>query len=52
MLQLWDMRSLEKTAQIEGAHRMDARDVDFSRQRQHVVATAGDDCKLRIWDLR
>ena len=51
-LQVWDVRSLQRAAEIPQAHAMPVRDVDFARQEPHKIATAGDDGKLRFWDLR
>ena len=51
-VQVWDVRSLQRVAEIPQAHAMPVRDVDFARQEPHKIATAGDDGKLRFWDLR
>ncbi len=37
---------------MEKAHAGGARDVDCAPRQQHLVATCGDDAKLRLWDLR
>jgi hypothetical protein len=39
-------------ASAPGAHAATVRDVDFARQQDGLVVTAGDDCRLRLWDLR
>ena len=51
-IQLWDLRTMQMTAQTAGAHRMPARDVSFAPRSEHVVVSGGDDCKLRLWDTR
>ena len=51
-VQVWDVRSLQRAAEIPQAHAMPVRDVDFARHEPHKIATAGDDGKLRFWDLR
>lgn len=51
-MQLWDLRTLKKTGDVEGAHLMPVRDFDFAHRREHLAVTAGDDCRLRYWDLR
>ncbi len=51
-VQVWDVRSLQRAAEIPQVHAMPVRDVDFARQEPHKIATAGDDGKLRFWDLR
>ena len=51
-VQVWDARSLQRSAEIPQAHAMPVRDVDFARQEPHKIATAGDEGKLRFWDLR
>lgn len=50
--QVWDLRTMRRTAELEGAHQMPVRDVDFARGREHLLLSAGDDCRLRFWDLR
>lgn len=31
---------------------MAVREMDFAKQQDNLIVTAGDDCKLRLWDLR
>ncbi len=52
VLQVWDIRSMKRTGEIPHAHLMPVRDIDFANQQQHKIVSAGDDCKLCIWDLR
>lgn len=33
-------------------HYPSARDIDFNPNRQYYLATGGDDCKIKIWDVR
>lgn len=51
-LQLWDLRNLKRTGEIQDAHMMPARSVDFAHQQPHRMVTGGDDCQVCIWDLR
>ncbi len=50
--QVWDLRSGQQSGAISSAHGMPVRDVDFAKQQDNLIVTAGDDCKLRLWDLR
>ena len=43
---------MRRAAMIEGAHQMPVRDVDIARGNMHLLVSAGDDCRLRVWDLR
>lgn len=52
MVQLHDLRAMQQSESISHAHSMPIRDVDFARQRDNLMATAGDDCMFRLWDLR
>lgn len=52
MAQVWDLRSMKRTGDVPDAHFMPVRDIDFAHQQQHLVVSAGDDCKLCLWDLR
>jgi WD40 repeat protein len=38
--------------EITSAHRMPVRDVSFAHASEHRIVSGGDDCKLRVWDLR
>ncbi|KAK9836359.1 hypothetical protein WJX81_008394 [Elliptochloris bilobata] len=51
-IQVWDLRAMRCSAEIEGAHQMPVRDVDVARGSPHLLLSAGDDCRLRFWDLR
>lgn len=51
-VQIWDIRSMKRVGEIPDAHLMPVRDVDFAHQQQNRVVSAGDDCRLCIWDLR
>ncbi|CAD7704086.1 unnamed protein product [Ostreobium quekettii] len=50
--QIWDLRAMQQTKEVDNAHEMPVRDVDFAGQQQGQLATCGDDCAIRIWDLR
>ena len=43
---------MRRVADIEGAHQMPVRDVDVARGNAHLLLSAGDDCRLRLWDMR
>jgi len=51
-LQCLDLRSMSQTITVEKAHEMGVRDVDFSKTNQNLLASAGDDCHMCVWDLR
>lgn len=51
-VQIWDTRSMKRVGETPHAHLMPVRDIDFAKQQQHKIVSAGDDCKLCIWDLR
>eukprot|EP00884_Botryococcus_braunii_P002201 jgi/Botrbrau1/11982/Bobra.0115s0018.1 len=51
-IQVWDCRTMEKTGELEGAHIMPVRDIDFAKIQSHLLASGGDDHKVCIWDLR
>ena len=51
-VQLHDLRAMQQSGSISAAHSMPIRDVDFARQQDNLMATAGDDCMFRLWDLR
>lgn len=38
--------------EIKMAHKMPVRSISFAPHNDTRVLTAGDDCKLRVWDLR
>lgn len=37
---------------IENAHGQLVRDLDFNPNRQYYLASCGDDCKVKFWDVR
>lgn len=37
---------------IENAHNQLVRDVDFNPNKQYYLASCGDDCKTKFWDIR
>ena len=37
---------------IDGAHSQLVRDVDFNPNRQYYLASCGDDCLAKFWDIR
>jgi WD40 repeat protein len=50
--QIWDVRTGRQSGAISDAHGMAVRDIDFAKQQDNLVVTAGEDCKVRLWDLR
>lgn len=50
--QMWDTRTMEKSGEVEGAHIMPVRDLDFAKQTGNLLASAGDDHRICVWDLR
>eukprot|EP00898_Chlorokybus_atmophyticus_P004627 jgi/Chlat1/5165/Chrsp33S05033 len=50
---VWDLKTMTKASSIDHAHSgMSVRDVNFNARRQHLLLTSGDDCKIKVWDLR
>jgi len=43
---------MEQTQEVENAHDMPVRDVVFAEPRQNQLATCGDDCAVKLWDIR
>lgn len=37
---------------IENAHGQLVRDLDFNPNKQYYLASSGDDCKVKFWDVR
>uniref|UniRef100_A0A2R5LBL5 Putative wd repeat protein n=1 Tax=Ornithodoros turicata TaxID=34597 RepID=A0A2R5LBL5_9ACAR len=48
----FDLRSMQQVWQIEGAHGQLVREMDFNPNRQYFLATCGDDCLAKFWDVR
>jgi len=48
----WDLRTMKTTWSIENAHAQLIRDLDFNPNKQYVIASCGDDCKAKFWDVR
>ncbi|KAG7264160.1 hypothetical protein CRUP_038188 [Coryphaenoides rupestris] len=48
----WDLRTMSQIYCIENAHGQLVRDLDFNPNRQYYLASCGDDCKVRFWDVR
>ena len=48
----WDVRANEMSFQIENAHSQLVRDLDFNPNKQYFMATCGDDCHVKFWDVR
>ncbi len=37
---------------IDNAHGQSVRDIDFNPNKQYYIASCGDDCKTKFWDIR
>jgi len=48
----WDIKSQSQTFNINEAHSVLVRALDFNPNRPNQIASAGDDCKVRFWDIR
>ncbi|KAJ1654262.1 hypothetical protein IWQ61_005779 [Dispira simplex] len=52
-VQCWDPRLLTKPEiRIAECHEGEVRCMEFNPNRAYQLATGGDDCKVRLWDLR
>ena len=51
-IQSWDVRADAPSFQIESAHSQLVRDLDFNPNKQYFMATCGDDCQVKFWDIR
>ena len=49
---VWDTRANKRREALSRAHAMRCRALSFDPARQHRIATGGDDCRVRLWDLR
>lgn len=48
----WDLRTMKPSWCVEAAHVQLVRDLDFNPNMQYYLATCGDDCKTKFWDIR
>jgi len=48
----WDLRSMKPTWTVENAHAQLIRGLDFNPNKQYVLASCGDDCQAKFWDVR
>ncbi|KAL1469436.1 hypothetical protein MTO96_025045 [Rhipicephalus appendiculatus] len=57
-IKAFDLRSMhpvsveEQRTTIEGAHGQLVRELDFNPNRQYFLASCGDDCLAKFWDVR
>ena len=47
-----DSRNLQECWSVPNAHTNQIRSLDFNPNRPNVLATSGDDCAAKFWDLR
>ncbi|KAK9768404.1 phosphatidylserine decarboxylase 1 [Basidiobolus ranarum] len=47
-----DLRDMNPTFTINNAHTLNVRCIDFNPKREHIIATGGDDGKVKFWDIR
>ena len=43
---------MKQSASKEAAHTAGIRDLDFAHQADHLLASCGEDCRVKVWDLR
>lgn len=48
----WDLRTQKSVYVVENAHGTLVRDLNFNPNKQYVLASCGDDCKVKFWDVR
>lgn len=48
----WDLKSMKQSFVIDNAHGQLVRDIDFNPNKQYYIASCGDDCKTKFWDIR
>ncbi|KAI8915129.1 WD40-repeat-containing domain protein [Entophlyctis helioformis] len=48
----WDIRSNSESYAISNAHELGVRSLDYNPNKPYHIATGGDDCHIRIWDMR
>uniref|UniRef100_A0A069DTG7 Putative wd repeat protein n=1 Tax=Panstrongylus megistus TaxID=65343 RepID=A0A069DTG7_9HEMI len=48
----WDLRTSKEVWSIEQPEAPIIRDIDYNRNRQHILCTCGDDGRVKIWDTR
>lgn len=48
----FDLRTMQQAWQIESVHGQLVRELDFNPNRQYYLATCGDDCLAKFWDVR
>ena len=48
---VWQPQTGELICEIESAHYMDINDLAISSENSDMIATAGKDCKVKLWLL-
>lgn len=48
----WDLRTMKPGCLIENSHGQLVRNLDFNPNKQYYLASCGDDCKTKFWDVR
>jgi WD40 repeat protein len=49
---LCDFRAGKVSTQVSGAHDLLILSVDMSPSKPYLLATAGKDCSIKVWDIR
>ncbi|GBG32745.1 Nuclear distribution protein PAC1-1 [Hondaea fermentalgiana] len=47
-----DLRSMEITRRIDGAHKLGVRDLDYNPNKPYHLVTGGEDRRVKFWDVR
>jgi WD40 repeat protein len=50
-IQEWDIKSNQIVSSFE-SHEMGIRSIDYNHNRPNYIASSGDDCTIRIWDIK
>ncbi|KAL7751545.1 Serine/threonine-protein kinase [Sorochytrium milnesiophthora] len=50
--EMYDLRSNKVCASLANAHAVATRSFDFNHNKPYQIATGGEDCAIRVWDVR
>lgn len=51
-IKAWDVRTMNTAYTIDNAHNNTIRSLSFNPNKQYYLASCGDDCKTKFWDVR